>query len=213
MTILAVDTTSEFGSVALRRGGKTVAEARIHSNDGFGHLIVRAVQEVLARANTKLEEIDCFAGASGPGSFTGVRVGLAAIKGLAEVMHKPAASISNLRALSLAGHQDLRATVLDARREQIYGALYDASAELIDEESVMRWERWFPLLPAGAELIGIEGGPCEAAGKSFTKASPYLAPAVAECAERDGAGKWVDPIGIDANYVRRSDAEMFWKDA
>ena len=71
----------------------------------------------------RLEEIDCFAAASGPGSFTGVRVGLAAVKGLAEALGKPAVGISNLRALSLFGKAALRAVVLDARRGEVYGAV------------------------------------------------------------------------------------------
>lgn len=180
-----------------------MAERHIHAPDGFGHLVIQAIQQLLTETNTKLEEIDCFAAASGPGSFTGVRVGLTAVKGLAEAMHKPAIGISNLRAMSLAGHADLRAAVLDARRDQVYGAVYNAQAELVGEEVVTSREEWLKLVPADAEWIGAVNGPY----------GQYLAAAVAECAERDGVEKWLDPVGIDANYVRRSDAELFWKDA
>jgi tRNA threonylcarbamoyladenosine biosynthesis protein TsaB len=210
---LAVDATSEFGSVAIRRGHQTSAETRLHSPDGFGHLIIQAIEDVLWKAELTLADIDCFAAASGPGSFTGVRVGLSAVKGLAEAMNKPVVGISNLRALSLSGHSPLRAVALDARRNHVYGAVYNSRAELVVEETVGPWGDWIKRIPAGAELIAVAGGPCQTAGISFTVAPPYLATAVAECAEIAQGRDWTDPVGLDANYVRRSDAELFWKDA
>ena len=210
--ILAIDTTSQYGSLVVRRGLETVAELHLQSADGFGHLILQATEAVLAKAKTNLEEVDCFAAASGPGSFTGVRVGLSTIKGLAEALHKPAEAISNLRALSLAGHAPLRAVALDARRGQVYGAVYDARAKIVVEEMVATWDEWFKTVPVGAEFMGLEDGPCQAAGLAFTVGPRWLAPAIAECAARDGGPAWTDPVAIDANYVRRSDAELFWKD-
>ena len=70
--------------------------------------------------------MDCFAAASGPGSFTGVRVGLAAVKGLAEAAGKRVVAVSNLRALAFFGSAPLRATVIDARRGEVYAALYNS---------------------------------------------------------------------------------------
>ncbi len=103
MNILAIDTTSEFGSLAVRRDGILGHELFLDSRDGFGHLLFPAIDEVLARAGLLLRDVDCFAGATGPGAFTGVRVDLASVKGLAEALGKPAAGISNLRALSTFG--------------------------------------------------------------------------------------------------------------
>jgi len=210
--ILALDTTSEFGSVALRRGQQTVAEIQLHSPDGFAHIIFQAIEDILAKSDMRLEEIDCFASASGPGSFTGVRVGLAAVKGLAEALGKPAVGISNLRALSLFGSAALRAVVLDARRGDVYGAVYDAATRLVFPEVVSPWAAWLAAAPKDAELIGFAGGPCETAGVPFTAAPHCLAAAVARCAEIDGPANWRDPVALDANYVRRSDAELFWKE-
>jgi tRNA threonylcarbamoyladenosine biosynthesis protein TsaB len=210
--ILAVDTTSEFASLALQRSDETLAEMQLHSPDGFAHLIFQAIRDILAQANLRLEQIDCFAAASGPGSFTGVRVGLAAVKGLAEALGKPAVGISNLRALSLFGTAALRAVVLDARRGEVYGAVYDAATRLVGAEIVSPWAAWLATVPPGAELIGFAGGPCNTAGITFTEAPRFLAAAVARCAERDGPANWQDPVALDANYVRRSDAELFWKE-
>jgi tRNA threonylcarbamoyladenosine biosynthesis protein TsaB len=141
-----------------------------------------------------------------------VRIGLAVVKGLADTLHKPAAGISNLRALSLAGHAPLRAVALDARREQIYGAVYDAASKLVVEETLATWDEWLKQVPPNAEFIGLEESPCSIAGMDFTIGSRWQAAAIAACAEIDGSTGWSDPVVLDANYVRRSDAEMFWTD-
>ncbi len=87
--ILSLDTTSEFASLALVEGGAVVEEVMLHSTDGFGHILYPHLEALLARRGWDLASVDCFAAASGPGSFTGVRVGLAAVKGLAEGAGKP----------------------------------------------------------------------------------------------------------------------------
>jgi hypothetical protein len=78
---------------------------------------------------------------------------------------------------------------------------------------VANWEEWRKTVPAGAEFVGLENGPLKTAGVAFTAARQWLAAAVAECAEMDGPAGWSDPVGLDANYVRRSDAELYWKDS
>jgi len=211
--ILAVDTSTELGSVALRRAHETLADVHLQATDGFGHIIFGAIEQALAQARSKLNEVDCFAAASGPGSFTGVRVALATVKGLAEALGKPALGISNLRALSLAGHATLRAVALDARRGDVYGALYDSQAKIVTAETVAPLQGWLASLPTEAELIGLNSGPCRNAERPFTAASPWLAAWIAECAEMDGPSGWLDPVGLDANYVRRSDAELSWREA
>ena len=215
MTILALDTTSEFGSVAIREGHQTVSEITLYSREGFAHLIFGAIEQALQQAAVRLVEVDCFAAASGPGSFTGVRVGLSAVKGMAEALGKPAVGISNLKALGSFGNLARRAVALDARRGQIYGAVYDAGLEPIEPETVLKLEDWLEMLK-GEEYEVISGLPQEAfagtrlAAMPFRKAPTSLAAAVAACAERV---TWQDPAALDANYVRRSDAELFWKEA
>ena len=220
-TILALDTTSEFGSLALRQNGRTVAEIERRSTDGFAHLIFGMIQKLLEKARVTVEEIDCFAAASGPGSFTGVRVGLSAMKGVAEAMGKPVAGISNLRALGSFGNLPLRAVVLDARRSEVYAGVYDSNLESVVPEAVLRFTDWLETLRSPSyEFIWLEGERFEPllAGTRFaampkSEASRNLASAIARCAEIDGTnGKWLDPAALDANYVRRSDAELFWKD-
>ena len=202
MTILALDTTSDSGSLAVRKDGQTLAELALHSAEGSAHLIFPAIEETLRLAQVSLADIDCFAAACGPGSFTGVRVGLTVIKGLAEAAGKLVAGISNLRALSRFGHGPLRATVIDARRGDVYTAVYDAELRLVSEEVVLPRVVWLEKAAEHPEyeIVSQDGDWRD------------LASAVAYCAELDGPAKWQSPLTLDANYVRRSDPQMFWKD-
>ena len=203
MTILAIDTTTEFGSLALRSGGATVVEVALRSSNGYGHLILPAIEKLLNEANRQLSDIDCFAAASGPGSFTGVRVGLGTTKGLAEAMGKPAIGISNLRAVASFGKKRLRGVLLDARRGDVYASIYNEKLELVSPETVAKPEEW--KTGAGREAEEFVSQKAGSEPGSFRN----LAAAVALCADLDRE-HWADPATLDANYVRRSDAEHAW---
>jgi tRNA threonylcarbamoyladenosine biosynthesis protein TsaB len=200
--ILAIDTTSERGSLALADGSRLIEEVQLRSADGFAHVLFGEIDRLLARHGMRIEDIACFAVASGPGAFTGVRVGLAAAKGLAEATGRKVVAVSNLQALASFGTGPLRAPVMDARRGDIFGAVYDADLKLVQNEVVMPFDAWLAMLPEGAEIVRAEVVP------------HGLAAAIARIA----AGKFAqglaqDPAEIDANYVRRSDAELMWRDA
>ena len=196
MIILALDTASDQASVAIRRDGETAAAESVTTTDGHSHLIFRMIDTALEAAGITLQQVDCFATAIGPGSFTGVRLCMTAVKGLAEATGKPVIGISNLRALATFGSALLRAPAIDARRGQIYTAIYDSELQLTSPETLTTVADWH--LPIDIEKIA---------------AAPPLAPAIAICAQLDGPSKWFDPAILDANYVRRSDAEMHWTDS
>src|SRR6266853_6051352 len=101
--ILAVDTTHEFGSLALARDGVALAEVAMHAPAGFGQVLYGYLERLLAGAGITADSVDCFAAAAGPGSFTGVRVGLACVKGLSEAMGRRVVTVSNLEALAWFG--------------------------------------------------------------------------------------------------------------
>ena len=219
--ILCLDTTSEFGSIAILDGDNLVEEVLLHAPDGFGHVLYDHLGQLLSRHGWTLPTIDCFAATSGPGSFTGVRVGLAAVKGLAEASGRPVAAVSNLQALAWFGSGALRATVLDARRGEIYGAVYDAGLAAVAEETVIRFPDWLASLPGDQlEFISTDFAPFRPAlaGTRFENAAVTHAPrAIAAAvghiaAERLRGGVVEDAAVIDANYIRRSDAERLWKD-
>jgi tRNA threonylcarbamoyladenosine biosynthesis protein TsaB len=213
--ILAVDTTAEFGSIAL-----CGEEVLLHAPDGFGGVIFEHIDRLLHHLKLRLDDLDGFAAASGPGSFTGVRIGLACVKGLAEATGKAAFGVSNLAALASFGSTDLRVPVIDARRGEVYAALYCAAGNAIVPEMVCPFPALLARLPEGPfEFISQDFGPFEAAlaGTRFAEyrvveAPRTLAGVVARIAEeRLAAGESGDPVGLDANYVRRSDAELLFK--
>jgi tRNA threonylcarbamoyladenosine biosynthesis protein TsaB len=213
--ILAIDTTSDFGSLALLESGVTVHEMPLHSTDGFGHMLFPNVDSLLKQHGWPLDSVDAFAAASGPGSFTGVRVGLAAVKGLADSMNKPVVAVSNLRAIAAYGSYPLRAALIDARRGEVYGGLYDENALLVGEEAVMPFAEWLAMLPPGPiEFLSqrpdlfatLVNGP-------HTEVPRELAAAIGRIAASELAqGRGQDALAVDANYVRRTDAELCWKE-
>lgn len=219
--ILSLDTTQEFGSIALLEGSDAVEEVLLHSPDGFGHVLFEHIARLLGRHNRRVDEMACFAAAAGPGSFTGVRVGLACVKGLAEATGCKVAAVSNLEAMALFGSAAQRAVLLDARRGEIYGAVYGAAGEILREPVVSRFPAWLETLPPGEiEFLSSDFEPFRPAlqGTRFalsriTTVPRALAAAVGRIAyERWSAGLAKDPAEIDADYVRRSDAELFWKE-
>lgn len=210
--ILAVDTTHEYGSLALARGAQVVEEFPLRAPTGFAHVLYGALEALLARNGVALADIDRFAAASGPGSFTGVRVGLACIKGLAEATAKPAIGVSNLAAIATFGRGPLRAALLDARRGEVYAAVYDADGQLVVPETVGKLETFLSVLPK--REIEFVSPDFTAFGDGLSHARRVEAPrelagAVAQIA---AAREPHDPAALDANYVRRSDAELFWKE-
>jgi tRNA threonylcarbamoyladenosine biosynthesis protein TsaB len=198
LKLLSIDTTSERGSIAIVDHERVIEEVALHSTDGFAQVLFGAIEKMLARHGLRIADIDAFASASGPGTFTGVRVGLTAVKGLAEATSRKVVAVSNLKAMAYFGTCGLRAPWIDARRGEIYAAVYNAALELIQDEVVMKQDAWLASLPAEVEILSD---------------SRLLAGAIGTIAAREfAAGRALDPALIDANYVRRSDAEMQWKD-
>ena len=185
--ILAIDVCNEVGSIALLAGTSLIEERRLESPDGFGHILFGAIEDLLAAHLVPLSAITLFAVATGPGSFTGVRIGLTAAKGLAFATGKPLAGVTNLEALASLGEGPLRAPIFDARRGDVYAAIYDDALNVVVPPVVCPLQE-FPL--GSARRID---------------AGPLLAAAVGRIAAQRGG---VHPAAVDATYVRPSDAEL-----
>src|SRR5258708_17203868 len=140
--LLPLDTCAARGIVALPR-----AEARLHTaphttTEDYSSWLLPAVTRVLTSGGLTLRDIDLYAVAAGPGSFTGVRVGLTTVKAWSEVYGGPIAAVSRLEAIASEsnGPSAYVAAVIDARRNQIFAALYrrqPASLEPVHEEMVI----------------------------------------------------------------------------
>ena len=211
--ILAVDATGDHGSLALLRGDELLEESLIHAPAGYSHLLYAEIEALLARHAVTLAEIACFASASGPGTFTGVRISLACVMGLAEALGRPAVAVSNLEALARFGTAPLRAAVLDARRGDLYGAVYDTAGRPVTDAVVAAPAVWLASLPARVEEFLTTGFPLVVDPPARVVVAPQaMAAQIARiAAQRLARGEVSDPSALDANYVRRADADLFWK--
>lgn len=129
MKILGVDSSAKTASVSIVEGGKVLS--MLYSNTGFTHSqtlmpMIRSALDITALA---LTDIDAFAVSIGPGSFTGIRIGIAAVKGMAQPLSKPCIAVSTLEAAAypLSEYDCTAVSVMDARREQVYEAIFDCS--------------------------------------------------------------------------------------
>ena len=211
--VLAIDTTGDVGSIALVGERGLIEEVVLDSPDGFAHVLFDEIKGLLERHSLNLSQMEAFASASGPGSFTGVRVGLTAAKGLAEATGRKVIAVSNLQALAWYGSRPLRAVMLDARRGEVYGGVYNAALQVVQEEVVAALSLWLASLPQGEIEIVTQGISLSEAAAPVIQAPKALAGAIGRIAfDRMLTCEVLDSAEIDANYVRRSDAELLWKD-
>ena len=156
MLILAFETTAKAGSVALLEDGKLLAES--YQNTGLTHsqtLMVMA-EDMLKAAGKAMADVTAVAVAEGPGSFTGVRIGVAAAKGLAWGGELPCYGVSTLEsmALTLGTYQGYICPVMDARRNQVYNALFYVNSGIVERISE---DRAIALADLKTELERLDG--------------------------------------------------------
>ncbi|MDD4753635.1 MAG: tRNA (adenosine(37)-N6)-threonylcarbamoyltransferase complex dimerization subunit type 1 TsaB [Desulfitobacteriaceae bacterium] len=140
MKLLAIDTATKIAGAAVINESGVLAESWLNTGKTHSQKFLPMLESMLKNADITLEEIDCFAVTVGPGSFTGVRIGLATLKGLIQVLEKPAVSVVTLDALcrNLSGSTELICPVLDARKNEVYTALYREEAGVITRISPYR---------------------------------------------------------------------------
>ncbi len=215
MNLLAIDTARGVGSVAVLVAGR-VESLSLGAGPGFGEVLFGAIERLLASVPLPLDAMDGFAAATGPGSFTGIRVGLGAAKALAEASGKPLLGVSSLRALArAAGDPGPVAALLDARRGDLFAGCYGEAREPRVPEMMGRWEELAPALRGFDRVLaanepGIFGPGGPAAGTPLGARRlirSCLARSVALLASVDLAvAERRDPAEVEANYIRRASA-------
>jgi tRNA threonylcarbamoyladenosine biosynthesis protein TsaB len=225
MLLLAIDTSGKQGSIALARAGEQTAEGGDFEvieiaplvGGTFSAQLIPQVSDLLSSNGFMKTAIGGFAVVSGPGSFTGLRIGLAAVKALAEVLNKPTAAVSLLEACVFAsGARGKIMAVLDAGRTDVYVGEYEipsAASSASRERILSRSE--FLSQAAGWKVVtpdSILAEAAAAAGLTITALPPISAADVARLGWRKiQSGDTVGPEQLEANYIRRSDAEMLEK--
>jgi tRNA threonylcarbamoyladenosine biosynthesis protein TsaB len=230
--LLALDTCDARGSVALLNDREILGEI-VHPNDEeFSSWLLPAIDQLLLENRISHADLAGYAVASGPGSFTGVRVGLTTAKAWSEVYAKPIFSVSRLAVLAkhAAESSEYAAAFIDAQRKQVFAALYLREGnqwKLVGEESVIDPSEFFRIALGTAgntrlSWISLDPDifrenppwkPEELLQASIITVRPPLASSIGLYALAHLKQKGTDALALDANYVRRSDAEIFGKKA
>ncbi|MBQ8833298.1 MAG: tRNA (adenosine(37)-N6)-threonylcarbamoyltransferase complex dimerization subunit type 1 TsaB [Oscillospiraceae bacterium] len=224
MLILAFETSAKAASVALTENGKLLGES--YQNTGLTHsqtLIVMA-EDLLKQCGKAVSDVTAVAVAEGPGSFTGVRIGVAAAKGFAWGGEIPCYGVSTLEAMaeSLGVYQGYVCPVMDARRSQVYNALFYVNRSIIEQ---VKEDRAIALADLSKELEALDG-PIFLVGDGSTLTYNTLSETISNlvlppehrmhqratgvailAAKKAAAGEPGDGNALTPNYLRLSQAE------
>jgi tRNA threonylcarbamoyladenosine biosynthesis protein TsaB len=212
--ILAVDTTTARGSVALADGDDVLAEVRFTSTDRHSTHALPAVDFLLKSAGWDTAAPDAYAVTTGPGSFTGLRIGLSTVQGLALASGRPCLGISSLDVLAsrIVGSADWLVALVDARRDQIYGGFYDRSGKPRGLPRVDSLESLLRDVPQATAFVGDAAArhrgeiEAHAPGALFPRRGPFLAGALARLASaRFAAGATGSAEELRPLYLRGAD--------
>jgi len=225
MLLLAIDTTTPGGSVALLEDEALLGEVDVESAATHSARLFRSIDFLLGALGRDIRGVDGYAVAAGPGSFTGIRIGLGAVKSLAFASGRPVAPVSTLRALAekLAADGEgarLVCPLLDAKKSEIYAGLFEAREDGLVEvlpQGAYDPGDFFARLPAG-RIIAFAGSGLAAYGDAlrsrigdrarYPRRSPFIAAEVGRLGARLlREGKGTDAASLEPLYFRRSQAE------
>jgi tRNA threonylcarbamoyladenosine biosynthesis protein TsaB len=223
MIILAVDTTTPSGSVALLEDGVLLGEVNIDSPGTHSARLLRSIDFLLGAHGRDVKDVDAFAAAAGPGSFTGIRIGVGAVQSLAFASGKPVAPVSTLLALAsklAADGARLVCPLLDAKKDELYAALFEAGPSGLVEmipQGAYAPDAFFARLPA-RRVVSFAGSGLAVYREKllsyvrdkarFPRRSPFIAAEVGRIGcvmVREGRG--VAAAALEPLYFRRSQAE------
>ncbi len=209
MLVLGIDTCGPTGSVALGRvtgdGLEILGETPLDGRS-YSEMLIGTIDELLKSHGVSLRSVGCLVAVSGPGSFTGVRIGLSAAKGLAEGADLKVVAVSRLEVLARkAGVAD---AALDAHRHEVF--LLANGSELLAGASDLA-----AINPAPAQIAVCDDAASDLLASAWTGtellrvSAPAASDAIAFAVPRIQAGDFADVLLLDGHYLRRSDAEIF----
>ena len=221
MLTLAIDTTANTATAALVRDGRVLSLYTVNGLLTHSETMLPMIENMLEKSALTLDDVDMFAVSEGPGSFTGVRIGVSLIKGLAFSKNKPCVGVSTLEALAhnLDGFTGYTVPVMDARRSQVYTAVFKNGKRITEDMLIPLSELKEKLEGFGAAKIRLCGDGYDLAKKYFDENGikvastpavliPQNAVSVALVAARlFEKGKSVSDRSLKARYLRASQAE------
>jgi tRNA threonylcarbamoyladenosine biosynthesis protein TsaB len=234
MRLLAIDTSTLLGSVALSDNGRLIAEEQLGVEVTHSERLLSTITHLLDAVKWSMEEIDGVAVSIGPGSFTGLRIGMATAKGIALGLEKPIVGVSSLLVLAFNGisfHANV-VPVIDARRGEVYASAYRFKKSEVSRkrpESVMDETAIDPLLlceklkKMKGDLLLVGDGTItyekefkrrlkgRALFGTWEMRYPHASHLCELAFEKLSRGKGDDIAGLAPNYIRRTDAEIGFK--
>lgn len=222
MKILALDTSATVATVAITDDLTPLAEYTVNNKNTHSETLLPMIESALGALSMKISDIDLFALSAGPGSFTGVRIGAATIKGLAFGSKKPCVEASTLEALAnnLLFHKGLICPVMNARRSQVYTALFRSDGKALTRlmpDSALAIAELDELLAKYAEPVALVGDGYEITEAGLTATDTVFVPepqrmqsalSVARVAyEKYKVGEYKTDAELSVNYLRPSQAE------
>jgi tRNA threonylcarbamoyladenosine biosynthesis protein TsaB len=223
MRILSVDTSTAACSIVLSVNGKLEGEINVESEETHSVRLLPGIDTLLRSCGRTIKEVEAFAAVCGPGSFTGVRIGLTTIKGLAESLARPTIPVTAFEAWveKFPEQQGILVPVIDARRGEVYGAVFSRNGETAELLSPGIVEKVPELLASIAHPQACFVGGGAAIYKDLIVARPgwrvlagdlFLGRAVSRIASRRAeATTFLTAAELRAYYLRRPDAELKWK--
>lgn len=156
MRVLAIDTTTANGSVALAEGEEVQGEVRFRVTDSHSAHVLPAAEFLLRTLDLSPAAVDGYAVTTGPGSFTGLRVGIATVQGLALGAGRPCVGVPALDVLAarIVGTAETLVAMVDAYRDEVYAAIYERDGRIRGERAVLPPEGVLAQLPEAAAFIG-----------------------------------------------------------
>lgn len=232
MKILAIDTSTMLGGIAIMDESLLIAESRLNVKSTHSERLMTEIEHCLKQSGIKISDIDVFAVATGPGSFTGLRIGLSTVKGFSYATGKQIVSVPTLEALAwnFPYSRYPVCTMLDARKKEVYAALFKWEGEnlirLTNETSAkpeefardaLRVTHDDKFIFAGEGAVLYRDKIIEAMGEKAIFASPEkTVPSPANVAvlglKKAKAGEFSEPVSLIPIYIRKSEAEVKWKD-
>jgi tRNA threonylcarbamoyladenosine biosynthesis protein TsaB len=218
MLLLAADTSGKLGSIGLAQCGPAdicdVLEVVPLEGGTFSAQLVPQIAALLAKHGFGKQDLGAFAVASGPGSFTGLRVGLAAIKALAEILGKPIVAVSLLEAIAASFPDSGKImAMMDAGRGEVYVGEYEVAPVMVMHSERLLTRQEAITAASHQRIITPDASIAEfvrTLGLTVTEIKRPGSDAIARLAWRKLENKeTVSPEALEANYIRRSDAEIF----
>lgn len=228
MNILGIDTATMAGSVAVITEQQLIAETTVNTKTTHTERLLPMIDQTLRAASLTIQQIDAIAVASGPGSFTGLRIGVTTAKSLAYSIRKPLVGVPSLDALAsqFLYTEVLICPILDARKQEVYTALYrntEDHVQRISEYSVIAPQNLLkalhePTLFLGDGVLAYRQQICEVLGNHALFANPALMFPRASLIAKLGVDRLLtgtpdDSYAFTPLYLRKSDAEIHWERA